>query len=101
MAAPPPPFRARKDRETLSEYGGYRQQTKKQQYYPHHLKTSEYGSADPSPTNQYPSSYKHYQQQHRNNNNKGVRVVIDNSFDNTDYTSDSDAMPSSVIDVIF
>lgn len=60
----------------------------------HHHKTSEYGSGDPSPTNQYPSN-------RMVGTGSNVHVVIDNSFDNTDYDSDSDAMPSNVVEVCF
>lgn len=50
--------------------------------YPLPNSTSEYGSADPSPTNQV-------MQLHRKNQNDFFQ---DNSFDNTDYDSDSDSV---------
>lgn len=55
--------------------------------------TSEYGSADPSPTNPYPSG------------NNGLAATTsstnpndEHSFENTDYDTDSDAMTSTFVE---
>lgn len=59
--------------------------------------TSEYGSADPSPTNHFPSS-----SVHSNRTPNDFFLIDGNSFENTDYDSDSDdTMPTNLVHVIF
>ncbi|KAI1718037.1 hypothetical protein DdX_06451 [Ditylenchus destructor] len=58
----------------------------------YHHTTSEYGSADPSPTNQFPNSMPV-----ASSTSDVYPIGGGDDFENTDYDSDSDAMPTDLV----
>ncbi|KAI1731500.1 hypothetical protein Ddc_00322 [Ditylenchus destructor] len=58
----------------------------------YHHTTSEYGSADPSPTNQFPNSMPAV-----SSTSDVYPIGGGDDFENTDYDSDSDAMPTDLV----